>query len=78
MLFVEGEVLCFFSVLYLEYIGCVVKFFSDIGGWVLLMYGIEGEVYVNLQCCLQINFIDCEGMWVLYEKQDIVGSELLL
>lgn len=42
------------------------------------MYGIEGEVYVNLQCCLQINFIDCEGMWVLYEKQDIVGSELLL
>lgn len=48
MLFGEGEVLCFFSVLYLEYVFWVVNFFCEIGGCVLLMYGIEGEVYVNL------------------------------
>lgn len=46
-LFVEGEALRFFSVSYSEYIGRVAKFFSDIGGRALLMYGIEGEVYVN-------------------------------
>lgn len=48
MLFVEDVVLCLLSVFYFEYVLCVVIFFSCIGGWVLLMYGIEGEVYVNL------------------------------
>ncbi|EFQ0267066.1 DNA-binding protein YbiB [Shigella flexneri] len=75
--FAEGEALCLSSVSHPEYIGRVAKFFSDIGGWALLMHGTEGEVYANPQRCPQINLIDREGMRVLYEKQDPAGSELL-
>lgn len=75
--FAEGEALRLSSVSHPEYIGRVAKFFSDIGGRVLLMHGTEGEVYANPQRCPQINLIDREGMRVLYEKQDTAGSELL-